>query len=138
MFFPSPFPSFSLFLLALFLQNFLRLRGSSYAPCFYSRCSPGLRPYPCSLFRSHVQFAFTSVFPSHSERSWRSDLSAVLTADRDRQACNYIVIYACYGAQPAWPVGLQRVPPFPTRWQVPLPRSLEDVDLNAALRFVGD
>lgn len=121
-FFPSPLLSFSsLLLLAFFLQNFLRLRGPSYAPCFYSRCSPGLRPYPSSrslflsfsLFRSHVQLAFTSVFPSHSRGSWRSDLSAVLTADRDRQACNYIVIYACYGAQPAWPVGLQRASAIP-------------------------
>lgn len=66
-----------------------------------------------SLSCSHVQLAFTSVFPSHSRGSRRSDLSAVLTADRDRQACNYIVIYACYGAQPAWPVGLQWTPPFP-------------------------
>lgn len=65
------------------------------------------------LSRSHVRLAFTSVFPSHSRGSRRSDLSAVLTTDRDRQACNYIVIYACYGAQPAWPVGLQRTPPFP-------------------------
>jgi len=65
------------------------------------------------LSRSHVQLAFTAVFPSHSRGSRRSDLSAVLTTDRDRQACNYIVIYACYGAQPAWPVGLQRTPPFP-------------------------
>lgn len=136
------FPSLSFCSSASFLlQNFLRPRGPSYAPCFYSRCSPGLRPYPSafslSLFRSHVQLVFTSVFPSHSRGSRRSDLSAVLTADRDRQACNYIVIYACYGAQPAWPVGLQRTPSFPAPQIFPS-RSLEDVDLNAALRFVDD
>jgi len=71
-----------------------------------------------SLYLSRSQHLPRS-FPPTLGGSWRSDLSAVLTADRDRQACNYIVIYACYGAQPAWPVGLQRAPTDPRTAESP-------------------
>lgn len=113
---------FSLSLLLPPPSTFSASLGPSYTSCF---SPPALLVFVFTRVRSiyvciyiylalsHVQLAFTSVFPSHSRGSRRSDLSAVLTTDRDRQACNYIVIYACYGAQPAWPVGLQRTPPFP-------------------------
>lgn len=68
------FPSFSLAPLASFLQNFLRLRGPSYAPCFYSRCSPGLRPYfelrPSLSLSLSISVSFALTLSSHLPRSF--------------------------------------------------------------------
>lgn len=121
---PSPF-SFYQHFLRLWVLRIHRVSLLSLLPSSSSLLELVLSMYVyIYLSRSHIQLAFTSVFPSHSRGSRRSDLSAVLTTDRDRQACNYIVIYACYGAQPAWPVGLQRTPPFPAPRQASCPLAL--------------